>query len=36
MFKITKKFKINKCRTQVLIVHRGGVLCILLIVKHLV
>jgi len=25
--------KINKCRTQVLVVHREGVLCILLIVK---
>jgi len=35
MCKITKTFKINKelqCRTQVLIVHRGGMLCILLIV----
>jgi len=36
MCKITKKFKINKflqCRTQVLLVHRDGVLCILLTVK---
>jgi len=33
---ITEKFKINKqlqCRTQMLVVHREGVLCILLIVK---
>jgi len=33
---ITEKFKINKqlqCRTQVLTVHRKGVLCILSIVK---
>jgi len=37
MYKITKTFKISSnCsagRTQVLIVHRDGVLCILLIVK---
>jgi len=36
MFKITKTFKINNCsagKTQVLTVHRGIVLCILLIVK---
>jgi len=36
MCKITKKFKINKylqCRTQVLAVHRCGVLCIFLIGK---
>jgi len=33
MCNITKKLKIDKCRTQVLILHRKGVLCILLIVK---
>jgi len=30
---MTKHLKINKCRTQVLLVHRKGVLCILLTVK---
>jgi len=33
MCKITKKLKINKWRTQALIVHRECELCILLIVK---
>jgi len=32
MCNITKKLKINNCRTQVLVVHREGVLCTLLIV----
>jgi len=33
MCETTKKLKINKCRTQVLIVHCEGLLCILQIVK---